>query len=301
MKEIRHFTRSQINTERWNVTIEKYNLTHPYALSWYLDVVAPDWEALVLGDYEVIMPLPVSRKLGIKYIYQPYYCQQLGLFGGKADNDTYRSFCERMLDIAPYIDYNFNHLAPFIDPLLHRRNNFVLNLAPGAEVLKSGYSTNLARNIKKAIKARFAPQPCDLEAFLTFYKANNAEKENLKNKHEPIVYNLWAELSKRQMAGVYGVYDSHNQLLAATFLVMYKNRVINLINTSDPAGRKAGANHLLLSWVIENYAGNNMVFDFEGSSVPGVMGFYSSFGPKNEPYPNLNTNILRTKIGRAHV
>lgn len=300
MKEIKHFTRSQIDPDRWNAAIEKSNITHPYALSWYLDVVAPGWEALIQGDYETVMPLPIGRKLGVKFIYQPYYCQQLGLFGTNIEHEAYSMFCNRMQEIAPYIDYNFNYKTPQLEPLLKQRSNFVLSLEAGFTMLKNGFSSNLVRNAKKAFKAGLEVKECDLASFLTFYTANNAKKEKLKDKHALIVQQLWDVLNQKQMVSIQGAYSAGGILQAATFLVMYKSRVINLINTSNPEGRKEGANHLLLSSAIESRANNNRIFDFEGSTVPGVRSFYLSFGPQDEPYANLKTNILRTIRQRLH-
>jgi len=51
-----------------------------YGCSWYLDIVCPEWEALVQDDYEAIFPLTCNRKFGIRYLYQPFFTQQLGIF-----------------------------------------------------------------------------------------------------------------------------------------------------------------------------------------------------------------------------
>ena len=51
-----------------------------YAYSWYLDIVAENWDALVLGDYEIVMPLTHRKKYGIPYIFLAPWVQQLGVF-----------------------------------------------------------------------------------------------------------------------------------------------------------------------------------------------------------------------------
>jgi hypothetical protein len=51
-----------------------------YAYSWYLDIVSPGWDALVKDDYKSVMPLTWRKKYGIKYLYQPFFTQQLGVF-----------------------------------------------------------------------------------------------------------------------------------------------------------------------------------------------------------------------------
>ena len=52
-------------------------------LTWYLDIVSPGWEAIVkeeAGCYVAVLPLPVRRKFGLRYLQQPLLTQQLGLF-----------------------------------------------------------------------------------------------------------------------------------------------------------------------------------------------------------------------------
>ena len=59
---LRHIKHADIDKVKWDsVTLNSANGLI-YNLSSYLDVVAPNWEALILGDYKAIMPLPVKKK-----------------------------------------------------------------------------------------------------------------------------------------------------------------------------------------------------------------------------------------------
>jgi len=40
----------------------------------------------------------------------------------------------------------------------------------------------------------------------------------------------------------------------------------------------------LFDSIIEEYAGQKKILDFEGSGIPGVARFFQSFGAVNEPY-----------------
>src|ERR1700712_3420862 len=51
-----------------------------YAEPFYLDRMAKQWSALVLGDYDAVMPLPWNRKWGFRYVYNPAFVPQLGIF-----------------------------------------------------------------------------------------------------------------------------------------------------------------------------------------------------------------------------
>ena len=58
---------------------KKFPCVKPYAYSWYLDIMAPGWEALVDDDYDSVFPVPF-KQIWIKYIATPAFLQQLGAF-----------------------------------------------------------------------------------------------------------------------------------------------------------------------------------------------------------------------------
>ena len=80
---VKHLTYNEIDRTRWDATIATSTNSLPYAYSWYLDAVSPQWEALASNNYEFVMPLPVKRKFGVKYVIQPRWVQQLGVFSAQ--------------------------------------------------------------------------------------------------------------------------------------------------------------------------------------------------------------------------
>src|SRR5579864_8810325 len=78
---IRYLKRPDIDTGRWDGCIHQAGNSLIYGYHYYLDhMAAGQWDALVLDDYEAVMPLPWRRKFGIRYLYQPAFTQQLGIF-----------------------------------------------------------------------------------------------------------------------------------------------------------------------------------------------------------------------------
>jgi hypothetical protein len=62
------------------------------------------------------------------------------------------------------------------------------------------------------------------------------------------------------------------------------NRIIKLRAIAKKNGRKYCANHVAIDHVIKTYAGQDILFDFEGSEIPGVASFFKSFGSNLQPY-----------------
>ena len=80
MIKVLHHT--QIDSVKWNDCLLKVEDASFYALYEYLTSIC-EWEAIVLDngvDYELIVPLPFKKKFCLKYLYQPFFCQQLGVY-----------------------------------------------------------------------------------------------------------------------------------------------------------------------------------------------------------------------------
>ena len=77
VKYLRH---TEIDRTRWDLCIENASFETLYPYSWYLDLVSNDWEGLVKGDYEMVMPLTRTKKFGFNFLLQPILAQQLGIF-----------------------------------------------------------------------------------------------------------------------------------------------------------------------------------------------------------------------------
>ena len=91
---IHYLKRKDIDIVKYNTCIEASINTRIYAYSWYLDIVATNWDILVLNDYEAVMPLPWRQKYFIKYMYPPAWTQQLGVFSKSRIMQTWLAICK---------------------------------------------------------------------------------------------------------------------------------------------------------------------------------------------------------------
>ena len=100
---------NEINKIRWDECVKKSFNGNVYALSWYLDVVHHNWDALVENDYERVMPLPSSIKFGISYMFQPFFVQQLGVFSStQLSQETVDNFIKAIPQKYRLVQYRLN-------------------------------------------------------------------------------------------------------------------------------------------------------------------------------------------------
>jgi len=106
---IHYRTHKNIDIIKYDRCIQDSFNSRIYAFSWYLNCVTDDWGALVLNDYEAVMPLPKRKKFGMYYIYQAPWIQQLGVFSeGVLKEDLIYDFIIRIPKKFILVDYFFN-------------------------------------------------------------------------------------------------------------------------------------------------------------------------------------------------
>lgn len=284
--------RKQIDEAKWNECISQASNGLIYAYSFYLDHTADNWDALVLNDYEVVMPLPYRNKFSIYYLYQPFFTAQLGLFGQNLSAGLLESFLKAIPLKFKLWEFSLNHQNLFQLKAfsLYERMNFVLNLSQSYEILYAGYRENIRRNIKKCLQyGCFIKTNIDVNSIIELAKQQSntaSEKEFEKFKK------LYLFLKEKSMAKAYGVFSNKNELLSSCIFTFSHNRAYYILIGNHPNGRTLGASHALIDAFIKDHAGQNILLDFEGSDIRNLAFFYSSFGAGEEKYPAIKMNKL---------
>ncbi len=283
-----------IDAEKWNRCIDNAPNCRVYAYDWHLDRTAIEWDALVWRDYEFIMPLPFRKRFGVKYLYQPLFTQQMGIFPSPQENIAKRFYTE-LFERFHYSDLQINSGNQEFSNLsgleFVPRNNYLLSLHADYKSLFSAFPTNTKRNLVKANKNNLhIVSGIRLEEYMDFKIENLPVK--LK-KHE--INSLKSLIAYGQYKGfgeIYGVYTSDNNLCAAVYFCRWKNRVIYMNAASSKQGKGLRGMYYLVDSFIKKHAGQNITLDFEGSMIPGVARFYEGFGAAPETYFQLKFNRL---------
>lgn len=291
---LRYILHADIDSTKWSRCIENAPNSRVYANEWHLDRTAGTWDALVWGDYEYVMPLPVRKKWGITYFYQPLFSQQLGIYPAPP-KEISELFYNALFEKVWFADVHLNASNLKIDVnekiSFLPRKNFLLPLQQDYDSISKQYNNNTRRNLAKSRKNNLT-----LIAGIQLEEFMNLKRQN------PAAGNTPADLDKlksviafgqyKGIGEIYGVYNAGNRLCAAVYFCRWKERVIYLNAVSDKPGKELGATYFLVDSFIRANAGKNLVLDFEGSMVPGVARFYRGFGAAPELYFRLKFNRL---------
>jgi hypothetical protein len=285
--EIKHLAHHEINCQKWDTCIQNAQNSLVYAESWYLDLVSPKWEALILGDYEYVMPLPLKRKFGIPFLVQPPLSQQLGIFSG---NSMDEKMMEHFIAKIPYKSYHlhFNEQNPCKKGT--KQPNLILKLNTNYDTIFSAYSTNAKRNIKKALQAKVnVVEMINPEQFLKFYFSEMSDEAK---PDKALTTNIIELGHKKEKVCFYGAFTPEHRLISALCLLRSKKRFIYWLAASNREGKELSAMSLIVDTIIQNNAETDFIFDFEGSKVEGIARFYQGFGAVEMTYPLIKKNSV---------
>jgi hypothetical protein len=301
--QIKYLTNKEIDWKRWDACIRGASNGLIYAYSIYLSQMAKHCDALVLNDYDAVMPLTWNKKFGFSYLYQPPFTASLGVFGKNINEETVKRFLDAIPVKFRLIEISLNHENNFPSEIsgYYARSNNILDLNQPYETLLKEYRENHKRNIAKSIHLG-----CKMNKEFTvddviqlnqqyFKHTGNTTQEDHSNFVR--LYDLLRKsdsqnIDERLNATVYGITGPDNKLLASAVFFFSHNRAYYILVGNHPDGKTFGASHALVDAFIKDHAGRDLILDFEGSDIRNLAFFYSGFGAKEEIYPAIKINRL---------
>jgi hypothetical protein len=164
------------------------------------------------------------------------------------------------------------------------KTNLVLPLDRPFTRIREDFSKSLRKRIRTVASQLVFQETNEVVMLVDYYRQALAHKVGLSAKDYQRAIRLFQQLCDRKMGRIYQVVDTQEQVLAMGLFVQTESRIINLFGASNQAGRACYAMHFLLTKVMEHYAGQALIFDFEGSEVSGVAQFFRSFGAVEQPF-----------------
>lgn len=286
---IQYIRHHAIDKVKWDHCIRKAPNGLIYAQSEYLDGMSPGWEALILGDYEYVMPLTYRKKLGIAYLFQSHFLKQLGIYGqGQIDDTLIHEFTQVAKKHFSFGDIHFNYANA--GPHFLQKCNLILHLDNSFEEIQKTFRKDL---ITRAIKQHLIYEPGDLEEAINLCR-QMAEQKNINWPLEELskFRDLCRRLLEKNQCIIRRVISPQFKLLSAIIAPRDEKRIYGILAANTPESRSVDANAFLYNELIREFSGSGMILDFVGSEIPGVQFFFRKFTHDNQPYNVCNFNDL---------
>jgi len=287
-------SRKEIDDVKWDQLIAGSIAETIYPYSWYLDAVSDNWSAMVVDDYRFVMPVVWRRKAGIKYIYQPFYTQQLGVFSREyVDPELIPVILKFLYKRFRFAGMNFNakNLVGEEEPfIVDDKSNYILNLDRTYSDLSRSFSTNARRNIHKSLE-----DSGKVEKDLPVREMVKLKRENDTIKRSDDDYH-WLEsllelVLQRGAGKIYSI-RTGAEVSAAAFFAFSKKRAIYLLSASSQVGKEQRGMFRIVDTFIRDHEGSGLILDFEGSNIPSVARFFGGFGAQPEIYQGVSFSKL---------
>ena len=292
---LNYLKNTEIDKKRWDMLVSQSSNATIFCFSWYLDAFC-SWNAIIFGDYEGAIALPIKKQVPFNVIYQPPFVQKCDWFGAKINEEKISKLLKKRTD---YIHFNTNIN---FDKRGLKRINLILPLK-NYETICEVYSKSLKKNIRKAKNAnlKIKVNETAIDEVIDLYTAAYG---SLNNQITALHYNYLRKLVLQQKHTshfkITRVY--HNDELIASLLFGIANKRIHyLLGAPNEKGRKLNALSFAIDSVIQEHASNQFIFDFEGSSIPNVRAFFESFGSTNEGFYEVKISPNRIFGGIKYI
>lgn len=292
---IAYLDNAEIDRQKWDASLAEISAIKPYAWSWYLDIMAPGWAALVDDDYCSLFPLPCAKKYGFSYIATPVFLQQLGLFTPDGDREKIAGeFISFMPESYRLIDLSIGQEVRPEGYTVTPRSNYELKLDEPYETVWINYMSDCRRNIN--IAHRYPQDIVDNvkpHEVISLFRSNIGKRAGvIRDKSYHRLHSLMDYCIHSGKGRILGVRSPKGKLLWGMFVIDTADRLTLLFTAGSRKSRELRTAYHVIDHIIKTNSGTGVTIDFAGSSVPSIAIFMKSFGGEKTTYWRLYRNRL---------
>ncbi len=299
---IRFVHHADIDPKRWDDTILQSAFPTLFCTFNLLDILTgkDTWHALILDDYAYVMPLPARSKMGIHYVYSPFFISQIGIFSKKpVSAQIVSDFLNALPKSFKHIDLlmNTTNDTSFIQAYTTELISHQLLLHDSYDTLFQHYRQNIKRNLKSAHKQQLSTSinQLSVEDIVRLFRENRGKQKEVHYQVHDYVLLLEAAsyLQTLNCLEISGVHTSDGTPIAGALFVHDHNRYLFWFSGRDKQYADAKPMFFLLDEFIRKHALEKCLLDFNGSMNDNVARLYRGFG--GQPYTISMINHSKQK------
>jgi len=262
--DIRLIKKEDIDKTKWNSCVHFAINGNIFGYKWFLDSVSKDWDALIEGDYESVLPLYHTIDNG--FAYHQRLLRESGIYSiHLLSQKRIEAFMNAIPDTYKNVDIQFkNGIQIPSNPLFETKSksNFELYLQSPYDTIRNNYSEAAEAALKNAREYKLKPtSSVKPEKIATLFKENTSrskESEAAFHAYHRLMYNAM----HRGWGFASGIIDENNTLLTAAFFIYSHGKALTLLAPETKEGKQKGARTLLFDFFIRNNAGRPQILDF---------------------------------------
>ena len=295
MNQIHYIQHDAIDKAKWDSCIKLAENSLIYGYSWWLDNISPHWHALILNDYDAVMPLTWRKKYGICYLYQPFCTAALGVFFKENIRFSVADFFNAIPSVYKYwdIDMNEQNVLSAAHINFYERKNQVLNLEKDYSNIREKYSRLANRKLNKAKESGLIiVKDTDPSTVIELYRKEYGHKHTNSAGDYAALANGCRIAGDKNRITAYTAHSAGGDVVAFYIVLHDDNCVYSLLGGSTAQGKDTGAFYFLTDAAIGDNCGSGKIFRFEGSDNEGISFFNRQFGATPIVYQHIQQNKL---------
>lgn len=261
-----------------------------YALSWYLDIICPDWELLTNEDFSTVMPLPVFRIMGRKAIRQPDFAFQLGIFStNTADPETVSQYLKAIPENYRLRKLCLNKFNIVAKNIARIQNAAELDLISPYKQTRSRYSRKIQERLDMAGEnsLSFVGNTAVNDLIMFSYRLDKLNKPKLKANQIPTLRMIASNAIRYRSAQIASVYDRANNICAVILFLIFNGRASILHAAANAEGMRTGAIEFIIDQFIRGKSEQNLILSVDNPDDKYMMDTLKDFGSGISDYPCL--------------
>lgn len=300
MAEVRYIRGLDLDRSRWDQLMESAGNGDLYGSAVFLDSMTDSWDAIVFGDYEAVLPLPVRRRFGIQYTYILPFCGPFSVYGELPGGITEASMLDAIPRSLRRCDLNLwiNDELPQGWETVTRFNH-QLDLSIDYPKIRSRYSATCKNLLNRELplgmqintNSQVAAQLQMAQKFGGLGRTDRRDVLRFKT-----LCQRWSHVSEVLSLAIT---SSDGRVMSGGVFLRSAHQLHYLVGWSNPEGKQHNASRHMLDHVIRMHASQPLTLDFEGSDIPGVAQFFESFGAVAHPYQLLRRDSFPVLLRRA--
>jgi hypothetical protein len=261
-----------------------------YALSWYMDIICPDWELLANKDYSTVMPLPVFRSMGRKTLRQPDYAYQLGVFSTSIpDPATVNRYLQAIPGSYRFRKLCLNKFNIVTKNSARIQNAAELDLIRPYRQSRSRFSRVILErlNLAEENSLSFVSNTSVNDLLMFSYRLDKLNKQRLKPNQISTLRLIASNAIRYRSAQLASAYDGSNNLCAIILFLIFNGRASILHAASNAEGMETGAVEYIIDHFIREHSEKNLVLSIDNPGDKYLLETLQHFGSGLTDYPCL--------------
>jgi CelD/BcsL family acetyltransferase involved in cellulose biosynthesis len=273
---------------------------------WWLDATCSRWTGITIECEAgvAIWPVPLERKLGVHMTRNPALTAYLGpvrLSPEGYSTSLSDALLQALLERHPSLpvwniaarpgEWRGAHFQAH-GLAADTRPTYLLKLAGRTEAdLLSGVQSAVRNRIRRApTQLTIANEPQAADEMFALQSAT-LERKGARAFHNAEYFSSLVTAAQQRGAGALWTARADGKVVGAQWSLWDDQYCYNMgLARDERRGEKLAPTALLWNAITHAHARGIQVFDFEGSSIPGIAEFFASFGSVRHSYLTLRKN-----------